>query len=69
MWYNNGMFMILFKIWYMIAILPFIIFLEGNDMLADFLKKKKIYSHWDYWHSLLIISIILAVVLWTKGYR
>ena len=61
--------MILFKIWYMIAILPLIVFLEGNDMIANFLKKKKIYSYWDSWHCLLLICIILAVILWIKGYR
>lgn len=63
------MFMILFKIWYMIALLPYIIFVEGNKMFSDFLKKKNIYSHWDSWHCLLLILIILAVVLWIKGYR
>ena len=59
---------LVFKIWYMIAILPFIIFLEGSKMFADFLKKKGIYSHWDVFHSYLVILIILAVVLWAKGY-
>lgn len=63
------MFAIIFKIWYMIVVLPFLIFLEGNQMFADFLKKKNIYSHWDVYHAFLFILIILAVILWVKGYR
>lgn len=60
---------VIFKIWYLLVILPFLIFSEGNDMLADFLKRKKIYAHWDSWHSLLLILIILFIFLWFKGYR
>ena len=63
------MFAILFKIWYMIVVLPFLIFLEGNQMLADFLKKKNIYLHWDVYHAFFFILIILFIVLWVKGYR
>lgn len=59
---------IIFKIWYLIAILPFIIFREGSKMFADFLKKRKIYSQWDMWHSYLILAIVLAIVLWANGF-
>lgn len=63
------MFGIIFKIWYLIAILPLLIFLEGNKMLSDFLKKRNIYTHWDSWHSLLFILIVSFIILWAKGYR
>lgn len=51
-----------FLIWWMIAVLPFVIFLEGTKMLADFLKKKNIYSGWDFWHSWLAVLIILFII-------
>jgi len=63
------MFEIVFKIWYMIAILPFIVFLEGNKMFSDFLKKKNIYYHWDVFHSFLFILIIIFIIFWIKSYR
>ena len=58
--------MILFKIWYMIAILPFIIFLEGSEMFADFLKKKNIYRGWDVWHSTVIVLVVLLIIVWAN---
>lgn len=63
------MFAIVFKIWYMIAVLPFLIFIEGSSRFAEFLKKKNIYSHWDIFHSFLLVLVIIYVVFWMKGYR
>jgi len=63
------MFMIIFKIWYMIAVLPFLIFIEGSEMFGRFLKKKNIYSHWDIFHAFLAVLIILFIILWVKGYH
>ncbi|OGI71115.1 hypothetical protein A3C60_01660 [Candidatus Nomurabacteria bacterium RIFCSPHIGHO2_02_FULL_37_45] len=60
------MFEIIFKIWYMIAILPFLIFIEGNNRFADFLKKKNIYLHWDIWHSLIVFLILLLIIFWAQ---
>jgi hypothetical protein len=60
---------IFFKIWYMIAVLPFIIFTEGSKRFSDYLKKKNIYSEWDVWHSLLVILTLLLLILWSAGYR
>ncbi len=57
------------KVWYLIAVLPFVIFMEGSKKFANFLKKKNIYSYWDVWHSYLVILIVVAIVLWMKGYR
>ncbi|MEK9182659.1 MAG: hypothetical protein AAB809_01120 [Patescibacteria group bacterium] len=59
----------LFKIWYMIAVLPYLVFMEGNKRFTNFLKKRNLYSGWDVWHSLLVVLIILFVVLWVNGYR
>lgn len=63
------MFEVIFKIWWMIAVLPFLIFIEGSKMLADFLKRKNIYLHWDIWHSSLLLFIIVFIILWFKGYH
>ena len=52
----------------MIAIFPLYVFLEGNKMLSKFLKEKKIYSHWDAWHSLLLVLVLLLVILLMTGY-
>lgn len=60
---------LLFKVWFFIVILPIIIFIEGNKMFANFLKKKDIYANWDVWHSLLFFLVIVASILWLKGYR
>jgi hypothetical protein len=58
---------IIFKIWYTIAVLPFLIFLEGNTKFANFLKRKNIYDHWDIWHSLVIVLIVLLIFLLLNG--
>jgi len=59
----------IFKVWYMIAILPFFIFIEATKIFAAFLKKRNIYQHWDVWHSLIIVLVILLVTLWMNGYK
>jgi hypothetical protein len=61
--------MIIFKIWWMIAVLPFLIFIEGSKKFADFLKKRNIYAYWDIWHSFVVVLIILIVILWFEGFR
>jgi hypothetical protein len=49
--------------WYIAVILPTFIFQEANDMMADFLKEKKIYDGWDSWHGGLVLLIILYFVM------
>ena len=61
------MHLILFLIWYMIAILPTFIMLDGTEKLSNFLKKKNIYAHWDFWHSLLLVLIIFAIIVYSAG--
>ncbi len=63
------MFDFLFKVWWMIAVLPYIIFLEGDKRFSDFLRKKNIYSDWDIWHSFVVVLVLLLVILWMRGYR
>ncbi|MBU0999402.1 hypothetical protein KKG24_03850 [Patescibacteria group bacterium] len=63
------MFEIIFKIWWMIGILPFLLFMEGSKRFASFLKKKNIYHHWNILHSLIILLIIVLIVLWANGFR
>jgi len=55
------MFDIIFKIWFLVAVLPFLIFQEGNSMLIAFLKKRGIY--WDIWYSLLFILLTFFTIL------
>ncbi len=57
------------KIWFLIAILPYIIFLEGNTKFGDFLKRRKIYSDWDVFHAYFAVLVALLIILWLKGYR
>ena len=63
------MFTILARIWYMIAILPLFVLMEGSERFSDFLKKKNIYSHWDIWHSFLVVLIIFLIVLLASGFK
>jgi len=63
------MFEIIFKIWWMIGILPFLIVIEINKKFAKFLKDKDIYHHWDMLHTILVLLIILIIVLWLNGFR
>lgn len=63
------MFEILFKIWYTMAILPFLIFIEGSKMFSNFLKKRKIYMHWDILHSSLFVLVFVLIIVWINGYR
>ncbi len=58
---------VIFKIWYLIAILPFYLLMEGTERLADFLKKRNIYAHWDIWHSWVIVLVVLLIVLLING--
>ena len=66
-WYNIAMHIILYLIWYMIAILPTFIFLEMTKIIANFLKRKNIYLHWDFWHSFVLILVILAIIIYSSG--
>ncbi len=63
------MFEFLFKVWYLIAILPFFILLDGSKMFAKFLKERNIYYYWDMWHSSVVFFIILLMILWANGFR
>jgi len=51
----------------MIAILPFLIFIEGFQMFKDFMKKRNIEVTWL--HYIVIILSILVIILWLGGYR
>ena len=59
---------LIWKILYLVIILPFIMFLEGSGMFADFLKRKKVYSHWDIWHTYIVVLVVVAIILFVKGY-
>jgi hypothetical protein len=61
--------MFIFKIWWMIAVLPVLIFFEINKKFSSFLKKRNIYHHWDSWHGGVIVLIILIIFLFVNGYR
>ena len=61
------MFEAFFKVWYFIAILPFLIAKEGYEKLKIFLDKKNIKIDWIY--VSLGILIILLLILLVLGYR
>ncbi len=61
------MFQLIFKIWWMIALMPLFIFQEGNQLLVRFFKKRNIY--WDFWYSLLLVFVIMLIVLLVTGHR
>lgn len=54
---------------YMVAVFPFFIFVEATEIIAKFLKDRKIYVGWDRWHSLLVVLIILFLIFYTVYYR
>ena len=57
---------IFMKVWYFIAILPYLILSEGHVMLVKFLKKRGI--EWDMWYSLLLVLLVFLVVLFFMGF-
>jgi len=59
---------VVFKVIFFIIIMPIIVFQEGSKLLTDTLKKKKIYEHWDIWHSLLLFLIIILIIMWLYGF-
>ena len=63
------MFEIIVKIWYIVAVLPFLIFIEGSKKFGNFLKRKNVYKHWDIWHAYLVVLLIILAILWMNGYR
>ena len=63
------MFNILIQVIYFIVILPLLIFQDATAKFSSFLKRKKIYSDWGNWHSLVVLLIIILIILWINGYR
>jgi hypothetical protein len=63
------MFAIVYKIWWMIAVLPFLIFIEGSDKFGDFLKRKNIYLYWDIYHAFIVALLVVLLILWLQGFR
>jgi len=62
---NMGEF--IFKIWFLVAILPFTIASEGCKMFKKFMDKG---NRWYYFpYVLLAILVILLVILLLLGYR
>lgn len=55
------MFQILFKIWYMIAILPVLIVTEGYKLLKKFLLKHNIKL--DPLYTILFVLVVFLIVL------
>ena len=58
---------IIVKIWFIMAVLPFILFIEGNKKFSAYLKRKNIYRDWDMWHSTTVFLILLVIILWLSG--
>ncbi len=58
---------ILSLVWYMIAVLPYLIFAEGFNMLQKYLATKG--YHITKLHFLLAVLCIVFIILYLKGYR
>jgi len=58
---------LLFFIWYMVAILPFLIFMHGYEMLNKFFAKRGV--NFTMLHLILLILIIFFILFWLLGYR
>lgn len=57
------------QIWYMTIFLPYLIVLEASEKWGAFLKKRGIYEHWDIWHTLILVLVVIAVILYRAGFR
>jgi len=57
---------IFFVIWYMIAILPILIFQEADKLLTEFMKKRGL--NWDLWHTLFLLLVVVYIILYVTGY-
>lgn len=56
----------LFLIWWMIAVLPFIIFLEGyKRYIKPIIPEKK--PFWRFLYVLVFILILIVLILWGLG--
>lgn len=63
------MFEILFKIWFLIAILPVLIVQEGIKIYKEYMKKHDNPTDWMHLvYVLLIVLIVIFVVLLLFGY-
>ncbi|OGI81981.1 hypothetical protein A3I95_02385 [Candidatus Nomurabacteria bacterium RIFCSPLOWO2_02_FULL_44_12] len=58
---------ILSLVWYMVAVLPYLIFMEGVNWAKKFLAKRGL--EWDWLYILLIVLCVLLIGLWLAGYR
>ena len=58
---------LLTQIWFLIAILPMLIFLEGYARFKKFMSKGKRWHYFPY--VLLAILVILLILLLLLGYR
>ncbi|HEY4493892.1 MAG TPA: hypothetical protein VJB95_00460 [Candidatus Paceibacterota bacterium] len=56
-----------FVIWYMIAVLPFYMLMEGWGMLKKVMGEKNWW--WKVPYVILLVLVFILTVLLTKGYR
>jgi hypothetical protein len=54
-------------IWYLVAVLPTFMLLDGSEKFGKFLKRNNIYDYWDVWHSIVVLLIVFLAVLYYKG--
>ena len=63
------MFDILFKIWFLVVIMPIHIAREGFGMYKEFMIKRQ--GHWDWAYGLypvVLVLFILLIILLANGY-
>ena len=63
------MFEIVFKIWFLIAVLPLTIAQEGWAMLKKFMDKHNYHPDWAYTLLAFLIIFLFVAILLQYGYR
>ena len=60
---------VLFKVWWMIAVLPFLIAIEGYKKLKKFLNKHGYSPDWAWAWLFILIVFLIVLLLLQYGYH
>jgi len=63
------MFEVLFKIWWMIALLPLLIVIEGYKKLKQFMNKHDYSPDWAWTWLVILIVLLIILLLFQYGYH
>lgn len=63
------MFQIIYKIWYLVVILPILIVIEGYKMLKKFMAKRGYTPDWAWAWLVILVVLLLIALLFQVGYH